>query len=193
VEKEKYRFSRELHDSLGGTLSMSKLMVSQYIDNPNAEKIEDLLQIAIDDTRRISRDLYPSVLKISGLKAALVNLFETLQIANPEVEFDFDMSDFDTDLGDTISLHIYRVCQELTNNTIKYADAKNVVLEIEQEGLMLKLRYRDNGKGINLNTFKTGVGMNSIQERLSTLNGSILINSEPNRGFEANITLPVIL
>jgi signal transduction histidine kinase len=81
----------------------------------------------------------------------------------------------------------------LTNNTIKYADAKNVVLEIEQEGLMLKLRYRDNGKGINLNTFKTGVGMNSIQERLSTLNGSILINSEPNRGFEANITLPVIL
>jgi two-component system NarL family sensor kinase len=192
VEKEKYRFSRELHDSLGGTLSMSKLMVSQYIDNPNAEKIEDLLQIAIDDTRRISRDLYPSVLKISGLKVALVNLFETLQIANPEVEFDFDMSDFDTDLGDTISLHIYRVCQELTNNTIKYADAKNVVLEIEQEGLMLKLRYRDNGKGINLNTFKTGVGMNSIQERLSTLNGSILINSEPNRGFEANITLPVI-
>jgi signal transduction histidine kinase len=191
VEKEKYRFSRELHDSLGGTLSMSKLMVSQYTGNPNTDKIEKLLQIAIDDTRRISRDLYPTVLKISGLKSTLVDLFDTLQLANPNIEFDFAMTDEEVHLEDNLSLHLYRVCQELTNNTIKYADATNVVLEIEIEQSTLKVRYRDNGKGFDINKLKTGVGLNSIQERLSSLNGIISIQSELNKGFEANINLPI--
>lgn len=184
VEKEKYRFSRELHDSLGGTLSMSKLMASQLSDEDVSSKIGQLLQIAIDDTRRISRDLYPTVLKVSGLKAALENLFDNLRISNPTVEFDFDMYDPPLKLSDSFSLHMYRVCQELTNNTIKYAQAKNVVLEIDFQSQNMFLRYRDNGVGIDMNTYKTGVGMNSIQERLANFNSSIDITSSVGKGFE---------
>jgi len=187
VEKEKYRFSRELHDSLGGTLSMSKLMASQLSDEEVSTKIGQLLQIAIDDTRRISRDLYPTVLKVSGLKAAVDNLFDNLRISNPTVEFDFDMYDPPVKLSDSFSLHMYRVCQELTNNTIKYANAKNVVLEIDFQDQNMFLRYRDNGVGIDMNTYKTGVGMNSIQERLANFNSSIEIISSVGKGFEISI------
>jgi signal transduction histidine kinase len=166
-------------------------MVSQFNDTENVSKIESLLQIAIDDTRRISRDLYPTVLKVSGLKAALGNLFENLQHANKLMEFDFDMAELDYSLGDSFSLHIYRICQELTNNTIKYANAKNAVLEIDFDELTMLLRYRDNGIGIDMSNYKTGVGMNSIQERLAALDGQINIISTPGTGFEVRIRAPL--
>jgi signal transduction histidine kinase len=159
-------------------------MASQLSDEDVSSKIGQLLQIAIDDTRRISRDLYPTVLKVSGLKAALENLFDNLRISNPTVEFDFDMYDPPLKLSDSFSLHMYRVCQELTNNTIKYAQAKNVVLEIDFQSQNMFLRYRDNGVGIDMNTYKTGVGMNSIQERLANFNSSIDITSSVGKGFE---------
>ena len=187
VEKEKYRFSRELHDSLGGTLSMSKLLASQISEKDDAKKISELLQIAIDDTRRISRDMYPTVLKVSGLESAIGALFDNLNMSNNETEFDYDYDSENTSLSDAFGLNIYRICQELTNNTIKYANATRAVLTIEVNDKKLSLRYRDNGQGINMKTYKTGVGMNSIQERISLYNGSTVVKSEPNKGFEIQI------
>jgi signal transduction histidine kinase len=59
-----------------------------------------------------------------------------------------------------------------------------VVLEIDFQSQNMFLRYRDNGVGIDMNTYKTGVGMNSIQERLANFNSSIDITSSVGKGFE---------
>ena len=108
-------------------------------------------------------------------------------MSNTETEFDYDYDSENTSLSDAFGLNIYRVCQELTNNTIKYANATRAVLTIEVNDKKLSLRYRDNGQGINMKTYKTGVGMNSIQERISLYNGSTVVKSEPNKGFEIQI------
>jgi signal transduction histidine kinase len=187
VEKEKYRFSRELHDSLGGTLTMSKLLAGQTNDEEIRPKLEQFLQSAIDDTRRISRDLYPSLLKMGGLKTALEDLFWNLSEVNQSVTFSFTMHEPTGALPDSFSLTIYRICQELTNNTIKYANAEAVSLDIDFDENKLLFRYKDDGVGLDLSTYKMGVGMNSIQERLLTIHGSVQVITSPNNGFEVRI------
>jgi signal transduction histidine kinase len=188
AENEKLRVSRELHDSMGGTLTVMNLLLGNEKDsdptNKNIALLSETTKNAIDDLRRICRDLYPSELKISGLSQSLQSYFYKLNNSQTEVKFELVAPDeLILDLG--FSINFYRIAQELTNNTLKYAKASEATLKIDVKDGKFFAFYNDNGQGVDLKQLLKGVGLNSIEERCFSYKGKLEFKSGINQGFGA--------
>ena len=197
-EKERQRLSRDLHDGLGQSLIAIKLQLENYCEtvslgaNEKMEKIKDYFEQTIEDIRRMSNDLAPSVLEEFGLTTALKNLCRGIsQSASVPVEF--------KSKGSTVQLpkktrtYIYRICQEALTNTVKHAQATQVDVQLEFEKQTVKLEIKDNGCGFDMenNGHTHGNGLSNLMERAQILNGYIQIISSPGHGtrirFECKI------
>jgi signal transduction histidine kinase len=194
TENEKLRFSRDLHDSLGGNLTVVGLLVSQAQErNPDQKKaFEDLYQIvqsSITDLRRVCRDLYPSEILISGVVSSIGFHFEKLTSLHPSVSFDFKADEVKLEKG--FSVNLYRIIQELTNNSLKYAESTAIQTKISVSNDALIIDYKDNGKGIDPKNLTKGVGLNSIEERAKAYKGSMSIQTAPGSGFGVKLTFPL--
>ena len=190
AENEKLRVSRELHDSMGGTLTVMNLLLGHESEkapsNTNLSLLSDTTKNAIDDLRRICRDLYPSELKISGLSASLNSYFDKLNISQSQVQFILEAPE-ELILDSGFSINFYRIVQELTNNTLKYALASKARLVISIDGGKFNAFYHDNGQGVDSKQLRKGVGMNSIEERTFSFKGRLEFKSAPNEGFSAKM------
>jgi len=117
----------DLHDDIGQSLSMIKSKISLAKCNEDKE-LENELSRVIEQTREISRNLYPSYLEKIGLVRSVARLMENIQTST-HLECSFDISDKVENASITIKTHIYRILQECTNNTIKQCTsngAKNI-------------------------------------------------------------------
>ncbi len=194
TENEKLRFSRELHDSLGGSLTVVGLLVNQAKENnpDQAQKFEELNQLvqsSIHDLRRICRDLFPSEILISGVVTSIGYYYEKLSALHPSVQFDFTSENFKFEKG--FSVNLYRIVQELTNNSLKYAEATRIETNMLVNDGRLEFAFSDNGKGVDLKTLNKGLGLHSIEERAAAYKGSFKIESKPNEGFALLLSFPI--
>jgi len=192
-ENEKLRFSRDLHDTLGGSLTLISLLVNQAGDkNPDQvsdfNKLYDIVQGSITDLRRVCRDMYPSEILVSGVINSLKNFYLRLGTIHASFNFNFEADDLKLEKG--FSVNMYRILQELTNNTFKYAEATSVEVNIQKDGEELRILFRDNGKGVELNDLLKGVGLNSIEERTKAYKGNVKFNSSSGNGFTAVMRFP---
>ena len=146
---------------------------------------------ALNEVRRISRNLMPPALIDLGLKEAIIELFN--QYADIEgIDFSFncktsDLSDLDFDA----QRNIYRIIQELINNTIKHAKASVVKLQITRTKTKITINYQNNGKSFNINKVKMGVGLKSINNRAYFYGGTTNITSLASNGTKFTIDLPL--
>lgn len=190
AENEKLRVSRELHDSMGGTLTVMNLLLGYEAEkdpsNANLALLSETTMSAIDDLRRICRDLYPSELNISGLSASLNSYFEKLNNSQREVHFILEAPE-ELFLDSGFSINFYRIAQELTNNTLKYANASEARLGIAVVDGKFNAFYRDNGCGTDFKRLRKGVGLNSIEERTFSFKGKVEFNSAADEGFSAKM------
>ncbi|MEN9399108.1 MAG: hypothetical protein RL632_209 [Bacteroidota bacterium] len=190
AENEKLRVSRELHDSMGGTLTVMNLLLGHEAEkdpsNSNLVLLSDTTKTAIDDLRRICRDLYPSELKISGLSASLRSYFDKLNNSQDGVRFILEAPE-ELMLDAGFSINFYRIAQELTNNTLKYANASEARLGISIADGKFNAFYQDNGQGVEAKRLRKGVGLNSIEERTFSFKGKLEFKSAANEGFSAKM------
>lgn len=190
AENEKLRVSRELHDSMGGTLTVMNLLLGHEAEkdpsNSNLALLSETTKSAIDDLRRICRDLYPSELKVAGLSASLRSYFEKLNNSQEKVRFILEAPE-ELILHAGFSINFYRIAQELTNNTLKYANATEGKLLITVADGKLSASYQDNGQGVDAKRLKKGVGLNSIEERTFSFKGKLEFKSAVNEGFSAKM------
>lgn len=197
-EKERQRLSRDLHDGLGQSLIAIKLQLENYCesassgDNEKMEKIKDYFEQTIEDIRRMSNDLAPSVLDEFGLTTALKNLCRNFsQPAGIPVQF--KTSGTSMQMPNKAKIYIYRICQEALTNAVKHARASRIEVKLEFENQTVKLEIKDNGKGFDAESSDhiSGNGLNNLQERAQILNGFIQIISAPGTGtrirFECKI------
>ena len=151
----------ELHDGVGHILTYTSLFLqmasqSEKLDPNLFNKAKSKVDEALNEVRRISRNLMPPALIDLGLKEAIIELFN--QYADIEgIDFKFDckandLSDFDFDA----QRNIYRIVQELINNTIKHAEASLVRLSISRLKSKLIINYQNNGKAFNISKVKMG-------------------------------------
>jgi signal transduction histidine kinase len=194
TENEKLRFSRDLHDSLGGSLTVVGLLVYQAKEsNPDqAQKFEELYQLvqnSIHDLRRICRDLFPSEILISGVVSSIGFYYEKLSSLHPSVKFDFTSENFKLEKG--FSINIFRIVQELTNNSLKYAEATRIETNMLVNDGRLEFAFSDNGKGVDLKTLHKGLGLHSIEERAKAYKGTFKIESKPEKGFVLLLSFPI--
>lgn len=193
-EKERERLSRELHDGLGQLFTALKLNLENYKEenSENQESIDKSIKIvdnAIDDIRKMSNDLMPSILKEFGLISAIENLCKHIEKVGhikmqTYLELDFEIT------GKKKTIYIFRIIQEALNNIIKHAKAEIINLELFSENNEIYLNIKDNGIGFKPDEVSSGNGIYNIKERVQHLNGEINIKSENNAGVEISIIIP---
>jgi two-component system, NarL family, sensor kinase len=196
-ELERKRVALELHDNLGVLLTATRLHFSEIRDKePGSReligKAEKLLEQASSDVRKISHNLMPGLLTRLGLFEALEDLFESL-IEKENFDSHLEVIGEKGRLDENKEIMIYRIVQELVNNTIKHAGATVIDLTIVNQDGELSLSYHDNGKGFDVKKtldLKT-MGLQSIQSRVKFLNGTIRIDSMKNNGTVFLIFIPV--
>ena len=205
-EDERRRISRELHDGINQLLvsvkyklEMAEVKINQNDINSLADirRSHELLSVAIQEVRRISHDLRPSVLDDLGLNAALVSLCqEFAEHTGIQVR---------PTLPDTESIHpqaelettLYRIAQEAFTNIEKHASATEVALSLVSSDDSLHLVIEDNGRGFDaehamqLSGSDTGIGLKNFKERVKLLDGQFFVYSEPGMGTRLDVTLPI--
>jgi signal transduction histidine kinase len=180
-EEERKRIGRDLHDDVGASLSNLKMIMQQSAETMVGNTTyKPLIDNIITSVRNISHSLSPPGLSLFGLESTLHELFDNFNIAgNIKLVFENEMGQNLDTLGDQTALALYRVIQELLTNTIKHANASQVIVKCFLENENCILIYQDDGKGIDTITRKKhGMGMQNIEARL--------------RMIQANYELPVI-
>lgn len=190
-EEERKRIATELHDSIGSMLSTIKLNY-RNLKNSNDEAYqltEGLLDSACDEVRRVAHNMMPEALLKFGLIEAVNDLVAKINQSN-ELNIDLIVLGQSKKLNPTTELYIYRIIQELINNTLKHARASEIMIQINQRDDMINIMVEDNGIGFNPETAQAGIGLKNINSRINVLRGHITYDSEPDKGCVVMIDIP---
>lgn len=201
-EKEKQYFAEELHDSIGQLLSAinlnmntlkRNLMGNPELDEESSRTLEmthEITKTSIQEVRNISQKLMPVILSDFGILAAITDLLNKINDSGAlKATLDYQLDD--TRFDATIEKALFRITQELLNNTIKHAGAKHVHISIMMHNEHPMYVYTDDGIGFDLHErTKVGVGLKSIESRVNNINDLLTIESAKKMGIRVSITLP---
>ena len=193
-ENERRAIARELHDELGQALQALKinLQTAQRVPHASAQRLEESIAIinqAIQQVRNLSLDLRPSLLDDLGLVAALEWYLER-HTQRTGVQIHFSTSPPDMRLNPTVETTCFRVTQEALTNVTRYAQARNVWIDLTQQGAELQLRVRDDGVGFDASTAQIratqgkSFGLLGMRERVELIGGRFELFSNPGLGAE---------
>ncbi|TXF91630.1 sensor histidine kinase [Neolewinella aurantiaca] len=194
-EAERRRIAGDLHDDIGSLLSATRLYLRQLKADAPIEKnteIRDqalsILDEMIQNTRRITHDLLPPTLEKFGLQAAAEDMCERINKSGG-IKVNF-RSDTDVRLDPKKEVAIYRVLQELFNNTLKHAKAKTIDVSIGQKQDSFSFVYADDGKGFDPAAIESvGLGLRNIESRVSLIGGNLKSTTSPGNGLTVTVTL----
>lgn len=200
-EKERKKIAIELHDHAGQALLAlrAELQVLRYnlVKSPESvqEQISYLDQIVLDlnrDLEQLAYDLRPPTLNALGLVSALKQYIADFG-QRMKIQADFT---YDTDiprLSEEIELVCYRTVQEALTNFAKHAHAEHVEVTLNYFKDTIYLVVKDNGVGFSNQESSgwRGFGLLGIQERLADIQGSLDVHSQPEKGTELVVTIPV--
>jgi len=189
TEEERSRISKDLHDDIGQSLSVIKSRIN--IESRKGEKefaeLEGEVGRIIEQTREISRSLYPSYLEKIGLTRSVARLMEKIQNTGT-IECSFDITEKIESFPISYRTHLYRIIQECVNNTLKHSGATALKVTIEEnKNDNFVLTYMDNGKGINNALNSKGIGFMSMKERARMLKGEMSLGDINGKGFRLMI------
>lgn len=198
-EQERTRLSKDLHDGLGGMLSGIKYTLNNMKGNlimtpENAQAFErsiDMLNSSISEMRRVAHNMMPEALVKFGLDTALrdfcndINQSGALNVTYQSLGMN------DVNFEQTKSVTVYRIVQELLNNTMKHASAKNALIQLSYDNGQLSVTVEDDGKGFEPEILKKsrGIGWSNIQNRIEFLKGKWDVNSQPGKGTSVHIEM----
>ena len=206
-EEERTRISREIHDELGQTLTGIRMdldrleeHLTQYNASETARRIVDakvasvrsLVDGALDTTRRISRQLRPSVLDVLGLRAGIEWQLEEFQARTgiqSELVGDPDLSGLDDDA----SIAMFRILQEALTNVMRHARASTVIVTVEREHDAVLMEVTDDGRGFTPpdTPYHVSLGLLGMRERAAALGGATTLTSRPGAGTTVRVRLPL--
>lgn len=199
-EDERSRLAKDLHDGLGGLLSGVKFSLSNMKDNliitPDNmavfERSLDMLDTSIKELRRVAHNMMPEMLSKFGLDEALKEYCSMIN-ATRLLTVKYQSLGMETRVEKSAEIIIYRIIQELLNNSMKHAGATEVMVQLIKADDRLSIMVEDDGKGFDtsLPENNKGAGITSIRSRVDYLKGQLEIHSEPGRGTLVNIELKV--
>jgi signal transduction histidine kinase len=159
-------------------------------EHSHLEQISQSSTSMLKRVREIAHDLRPPELDRLGLSETLRAIIAHVSDASSfSLAGTIDAVDGLIDKEDEIN--IVRIVQEALNNIVKYADAKNVFVDVMREGPFVLLRVKDDGKGFRMEQITPGMGFAGISERVRILHGSITIQSEPGKGTTIISYIPI--
>ncbi len=200
-EQERTRLAKDLHDGLGGMLSGIKYSMNTMKgnlimtpDNVQAfERSMDMLDSSIKEMRRVAHNMMPETLVKFGLDTALKDFCNDInQSGALKVNYQ-SLGMHQSAIDQTTAITIYRIVQELINNTMKHAAAKTAIVQLSKTDGQLSLTVEDDGKGFDPVILKgtKGIGWTNIQSRIDFLKGTLDVQSEKEKGTSVHIEFNV--
>jgi sensor domain CHASE-containing protein/signal transduction histidine kinase len=212
-EQERSYLARELHDQFGQSITAIQAETETILDLVRSQQISGqidakklLMQINIgmqailplsDQMYNVMHNLLqylrPSGLEELGLETILREVIRHWQNKHPEVNCEFAVFGCLSGFSEQVNITIYRIIQECLKNITRHSQATAVKIDLifDAEKSLLNLRIVDNGKGINPNK-KWGIGLIGIRERVQALRGELLLQSQPMKGVNIFLSLPII-
>lgn len=201
-EEERKRIARELHDDFGQRLALVKLdleMAMQedlFLTEGNRQTRWNGILAGIDelgsDIQHLSHNLHSGRLRYLGLKAALKELCGKFQRQH-HIAVDLQLDGLTRNASKDVELCVFRVVQEALHNIAKHSGADHAVLRLADDGQILRMEISDNGKGFTPAeaSQRMGLGLASMRERLSIVDGNLQIKSAPGRGTTLSARVPL--
>ena len=206
-EKERRRFADDLHDNVCQSLALAKIQVASVrkkvlepLRTARLDDVTETLQQTLQDTRHLMADLSSPSMNEIGLSAAISEFLKGTVAKRYGIETDFT-DDFDGHrravLEDNMRAILFRNVRELITNVVKHPRAKKVSVRIQDAENRMKIIVKDDGIGFDpeaatpKNGQDSGYSLFSVEERMSDMGGTFEIVSEPYKGCEAILTIPV--
>jgi signal transduction histidine kinase len=200
-EDERSRIARELHDNLSQKVALLSIEIEQLSQLPRQSiaavnaglyKVLNKVQEISSEIHRLSHGLHPFKLDRLGLAAAALSLSKEVS-SQQSLQVDCDIRDIPEDLPREVALCLYRVIQESLQNIIKHSGACNAVLKLHGSRSEIRLRITDEGVGFAPESVsrKHGMGLIGMRERLRLVGGTISIESQPLRGTQIHVVVPL--
>ncbi|MFK5855276.1 MAG: sensor histidine kinase [Bacteroidota bacterium] len=198
-EEERKRISQELHDGIGVLLSTASIHFSNITGSSGDKELDgmlvkanDMIKQAGNEVRKISHNMMPGVLSNFGLFDALEDLFDEVDESGAIV-VSYNMQGDDSRLNERTEIMVYRIMQELINNTLKHAKANNVRVDLQREISKLKISYVDDGVGFNYQSkqLDKSLGLSGISSRVDFLHGTLNVVTNRGKGCSYNIVVPL--
>jgi PAS domain S-box-containing protein len=204
-EKERHRLAAELHDNLGQILTLCKMKMASIQKNklldpksPEIEELSDLINEAIRFSRELMSDLKPPpVFDKKEFRLVVEWMAEKMRKHGLKVALEDDRRP--KPLGEEIRTILQQSIRELLFNVVKYADVDEARVILTRNDDQLQVIVADKGRGFNADERKLvpveegGFGLFNIKERIDMIGGTFRINSEPGRGTEAVLNVPISL
>jgi signal transduction histidine kinase len=195
------RFSHELHDELGGSLTAIKsnltaiaagLASNHNSDGADRRRIEDcvkLVEESISNVRELSQLLRPTILDDFGLDAGIRWLTDRFR-ERTGIEAEF-RSEFTGRLADETETHLFRIVQEALTNIARHSGATRVDIHLRAEEQRIHLTIRDNGKGLYDQAASGRMGLVGMRARARSAGGEFELKSQPGEGVTIEVWAPM--
>jgi two-component system NarL family sensor kinase len=194
LENERRRLSRELHDGVGPYLTSLKHYIENKVENEvKKTEMKKIVDDTISEIRLMSNALMPASIDDFGVGVTLTNFIESLKKSTTvKIEYEDLTLEDNSKITNHQAINLFRICQELINNTLKHSKAKNIRITLSEFDEFISLFYFDDGIGFDMSTIKFGLGIVNIKERVEICNGKMTMNTTSgNTTFE--IELPIEL
>lgn len=199
-EQEHIRVARDLHDEVSSklnalTMNVHLLKKNNLTENERQEIANYTLEachLLIESTRRISHNLMPPTLEYMGLHQATAELCKEFSMG--EQVFIHYTNVLEGDIFELIShenqVHLFRIIQELINNSIRHGKATEIWITFEEFVNARKMEYIDNGVGMPLEIIKQskGIGLSNIKARAEIIQGTPYFDPTFKKGFRFELT-----
>jgi signal transduction histidine kinase len=202
-ETERKRIAQEIHDGVGQHWVIVKHRVETILKQLGKEittPLEDILpiiQVGIEETRRIQMNLRPTLLDDVGILATISWFCREFQKANPVIHIEMQINIQENGVANPVKTVIYRIMQETLNNISKHSKANLVNLTLQKEGDKIEFIIQDHGQGFDLNALyspkssEKGLGLAGMKERTFLSGGSFSIESTQGIGTTIRASWPV--
>ena len=192
----------ELHDGIGQSLSAIKLGMENALrsgelagrrSEQSVEQIVGRVRDAIEEVRRISMGLRPSLLDDLGLVATIDWYCREYRTLHPNINIEKHVRIKESEIPNRLKVVVFRIIQEALNNVAKHAGASNVSVELSKTADALRLRIEDDGRGIAPEVLQdnAGLGLSTMKERAKNSWGCLTLETAPDTGTVVQVLWPL--
>ncbi|MHA7843864.1 MAG: ATP-binding protein [Winogradskyella sp.] len=201
LQEQRLRISRDLHDNIGAQLTfiISSIDNLKYGFDIKDQKLTHKLETISDFTSGTIYELRDTIwamnkneITFEDLQTRISNYIDKAHLYDSNIQFSFNV-DNSVDTTKTFTsvegMNIHRVIQEAIHNSLKYADASQIKVEVSKVVSNLVFKILDNGKGFDLSSTKRGNGLTNMEKRASEINGVLKIDTGLGKGTSVNLII----
>lgn len=198
VDQERAYISSEIHDGIKQYFGLANGLLKSYRESNQSQqeliiqRVLDLVEHGLEESRRLSHRLSPTSLNPTDLYGSIQRMVDNLNLIG-DVTWSFE-AEGEQPLADCITLNLYRIVQEATRNVRKHARASRASISMYLRDGWLSLKVEDNGVGFlkqDSGSYTDSLGLTTMRSRALKLNGNLSINSNPNEGTVVLVKVPL--